>query len=158
MQLHARPAERDEADAARTRAVAAVAHLLGPCKGGPIVTPVGDDDGDASPPQISSAQKLPLAWERVSGRAPGERERQSEGWVRAWRMAQARTFSRSTRGFMRYSQGAATLPARHTATHRLNVASAEICEFEVPTQHHRKHAGRAGRIQRPQSIAERGAV
>ena len=105
------------------RALAAVAHLLGRCKGGPIVTPVGDDDGDASPKQMSSAQKLPLAWERVSGRAPSEGERQSEGWAQAWRMAKARTFSRRTRGFMRYSQCAAALSARHTAPHRLNVAS-----------------------------------
>ena len=49
--------ERDEAEGARVRALAAVAHLLGRCKGGPIVTPVGDDDGDASPKQVSKLDR-----------------------------------------------------------------------------------------------------
>ena len=37
--------------------VAAVAHLLGRSKCAPIVTPVGDDDGDASPKQISTLDR-----------------------------------------------------------------------------------------------------
>ena len=82
----------------------------------------------------------------MSGRAPGERERQSEGCVPASRMAQARTFSRSKRGFMRYSQRAATLPARHTATHRLNVASVKSCKLWLHRGEEGGDAHAAGRI------------
>ena len=69
--------------------------------------------GGRAPTQIW-AQWLTNQCDAMSRKDTCEGKRQSQGRVHVWRVANARTFSRSTRGLVRYSQRAATLPARHT--------------------------------------------
>ena len=61
---------------------------------------------------------------RRADKSTCEQKRQSEGWVQARRVMKARTFSRSTRGMLRYFQCAARLPGRLTCQQEPCVRSA----------------------------------
>ena len=65
----------------------------------------------------------PTAWERSSRMGPREWTEQSEGQVQAWHVVNARIFSRSTIGLLRYSQRAATPPGRQTCEQELRIRS-----------------------------------
>ena len=82
-------------EGARIRALAAAAHLLRRCRGGPTTTPGRGDGRGAPPTQTPTLSAAPTGWERSSWTSAIKGKRQSHGRVHGWRMAKARIFSRS---------------------------------------------------------------
>ena len=105
---------RDGADRARVRGLGGRGTPCGPLKRWPPPPPSGRWRRRTRRLRKDRRSTAPTVWERSSQMGTHKLMRQCEGKVQVWRVAKARTFSRSTMGLKRYSQRAATLRGRHT--------------------------------------------
>ena len=113
---------RDGADRTRVRGLAAGTPSAPP-KRWPPPPPVRRQRRRTRGRRKDRRSTAPTGWERLSSMGPRSWMGQSEGKVQAWREAKARTFSGSTRGLLRYSHRAATLPGRLTRQQELRIRS-----------------------------------